>query len=283
MKQASLLITTVLVGAIAIAAPALAERKPAGGRYDPRIRTVVYKADDVVGVTATYGISTMIVFGDNEMVETITLGDSKAWQVASNNKKNVVFIKPVEEEARSNMNVITNRRIYTFDLSSNSTHDRRQQTFKIRFLYPEEQYNARLLAEAKAAVENPNLANLDVANTNTDYAYKGDEGAKPAVVFDDGVKTFFKFTGDVPAIYAVGADRRETLVNFRREKEFIVVDRVNSQWTMRNGNIVTCVFNLRSPSDNPKPSADAVAAPRKIQSGLVGRSLQQSEPLRDRL
>ena len=220
MKKASLYLSTILAGVMVCTAPALAERKPSGGRYDPRIRTVVYKSDDVVGVTATYGVSTMIVFGDNEAVETITLGDSVAWQVASNNKKNIVFNKPVEENARSNMNVVTNRRIYTFDLSSNSTRDRSQQTFKIRFLYPEEQYNAKLLAEAKAAVENPNLANLDVANTNTDYAYKGDDGAKPSVVFDDGVKTFFKFTGDVPAIYAVGADRRETLVNFRREKEF---------------------------------------------------------------
>ncbi|GGB09408.1 P-type conjugative transfer protein VirB9 [Brucella endophytica] len=278
MKKFRILLLAGIAATMAFT-PAMAERKPAGGRYDPRIRTVVYKADDVVGITATYGISTMIVFGDNEMVETITLGDSVAWQVVPNSKKNIIFIKPVEKNARSNMNVVTNRRIYSFDLSSNSSTSRSEQTFKIRFLYPEEQYNAKLLAEAKAAVESPNLSNLDVANTNTDYAYKGDDGAKPAAVFDDGVKTFFKFTGDVPAIYAVDGDRRETLVNFRREKEFIVVDRVNFQWTMRNGNVVTCVFNLRAPSDNPKPSVDAVAAPRKIQSGLGGRALAKSGPV----
>jgi type IV secretion system protein VirB9 len=43
----------------------------------------------------------------------------------------------------------------------------------------------------------------------------------------------------------VDTERNEALVNFRREGEFIVVDKVNFQWTLRNGNQQACVYNMR--------------------------------------
>ena len=49
-------------------------------------------------------------------------------------------------------------------------------------------------------------------------------------------------------------DGDETLINYRREGEFIVVDKVAAQWTLRNGDEATCVFNL---------SAAASTAPAK--------------------
>ena len=92
----SILLTTIL------SAPALAERLPKGGKHDPRIRTVVYKSDDVVKVNATFGISLLISFGKDEVIDTITLGDTVAWQVVPNKKRNPVFIKPVSKEAETN-------------------------------------------------------------------------------------------------------------------------------------------------------------------------------------
>ncbi len=66
------------------------------------------------------------------------------------------------------------------------------------------------------------------------------------MVFDDGKKTFFKFgRGTVPAIFAVQSDFSETLRNFRKEGEYIVVDGVATQYTLRDGNQWTCIFNLR--------------------------------------
>ena len=51
----------------------------------------------------------------------------------------------------------------------------------------------------------------------------------------------------MPAIFAVNADFSETLRNFRREGEYIVVDGTATQYTLRDGDQWTCIFNLRKP------------------------------------
>lgn len=256
------------VAATVAVTPALAERQPRQGNYDARIRTIIYRPDDVVRVDATYGVSLMITFGQDEVVETVSLGDSAAWGVVSNKRNNVLFLKPIAKNADTNMTVITNKRDYSFDLNVISNPGKRQTIYKVKFLYPEDEYDAKLMDQARENVANPNLSNLDVANVNTDYAYKGDDAPAPTTVFDDGVKTFFKFRGDVPAIFMVDGKRNETLVNSRREQEFIVVDGVRRQWTLRNGNEVTCLFNLRAGRPDPNPSFDGLTQPKKIRRSV---------------
>lgn len=235
----------VIVAAFMLTPLATAEEAPRSGPLDSRIRYVTYKADQVVRIDASYGASTMIVFGKDEKIETIAAGDPLAWKVEPNKQGNILFLKPVEKKANANLNVITNKREYVFLLTA-AFRNSQQQTFKIVFRYPDEDLaTGSLLAEAKERAERPNIANLDVANTNSDYAYRGSQLLKPVVAFDDGKKTFFRFDGDIPAIFTVDTNRNEALVNFRREGEFIVVDKVNFQWTLRNGNQQACVYNMR--------------------------------------
>lgn len=255
-----------LILASLVLSPTLAERLPKGGKSDARIRTVVYKSDDVVKVNATFGVSLLISFGKDELIDTITLGDTVAWQVVPNKKRNLVFIKPVSKEAETNMNIVTNKRIYTFSLTSSAFKRKQDQIYQVRFQYPEEAIDATLLAQARENVKNPNLRNLDVANTNTDYAYKGDKVLKPSVIFDDGVKTFIKFKGRIPAIYQVDANSNETLANVRRENEYMVVDGTNRQWVFRRGKEVICVYNLQADRRDPYPSADSISQPIEIKS-----------------
>ena len=93
----------------------------------------------------------------------------------------------------------------------------------------------------------PNISGVDKANVNIDYSFSGDARLKPLMVFDDGNKTFFKFDDQVPAIFAVNSDFSETLRNFRREGEYIVVDGTATQFTLRDGDQWICIFNLRKP------------------------------------
>ncbi len=115
------------------------------------------------------------------------------------------------------------------------------------FIYPEKNLNAALRKEAEQRAAWPNISGIDKANVNIDYSFSGDARLKPLMVFDDGNKTFFKFDRRVPAIFAVNADFSETLRNFRREGEYIVVDGTATQFTLRDGNQWTCIFNLRKP------------------------------------
>jgi type IV secretion system protein VirB9 len=250
---------------------AWAESNPRPVPADQRIRTVTFQKDNVVFLTGTMGISTMIVFGEDEHIATVAMGDSQSWQAVPDQSKRYLFIKPLERDAVTNMNVVTNKRIYNFVLRGAAPGSARA-VYKLRFAYPEEESDQRLLGKAKAIAANPNLARLSAhpESINDQYGYKGEAINKPVRVLDDGVKTFFQFTGDTPAIFLVKKDRSETLVNYRREGDVIVVDKVAAQWTLRNGSQTTCVFNLRAQPEPPRTNimtpVDATSTPVDVTS-----------------
>lgn len=234
----------IVIGAVSAGQGALAERAPRAVPADYRIRTVPFERDNVVMLYGTMGVSTMIVFGEDERIATVAMGDTLAWQAVPDQSKRFLFIKPLDRDAATNMNVVTNKRIYNFVLKPGALSGEKA-VYKLRFTYPDEEASARLINQAKDMAAYPNLKGLRWQDMNLDYVYKGREITKPANVFDDGVKTFFFFEGDVPAIFQVNSDMTETLVNYRREGKWIVVDKVAGQWTLRHGDEATCVFNLR--------------------------------------
>lgn len=254
---------------IGSAMPALAEALPRPGRLDSRVRDVAYNRDNVTAIDATYGTSTMIQLQADEKIETLALGDSLAWKVEPNRKGDIIFIKPVDRNAQSNLNVVTDKRIYSFLLRSN-THPPSQQIYAVRFRFPDDEADAKLLAVARERAAFPNLKGLNVANANSDYGYKGASGNKPVAVFDDGTKTWFRFEGEVPAIYIVDAERNESLVNFRSEGPFVVVDKVAAQWTLRNGQDSTCLFNRRLTNIH-EPTGLEPYAPQRVGLSATSR------------
>ncbi|NSY51404.1 TrbG/VirB9 family P-type conjugative transfer protein [Agrobacterium tumefaciens] len=249
---------------------AFAAQQPRPGTLDSRVTSVVYQPNNVVKVSATYGISTMIIFDEDEKFETISLGDTDSWQVAPSEKGNILFVKPIAKGVSTNMNVVTSKRIYFLELNDYAPTDDRK-VFGIRFVYPEKDLNASLRKEAEFRAANPNISNIDKANVNIDYSFSGDSALKPSMVFDDGKKTFFKFKGRVPAIFAVQSDFSETLRNFRKEGEYIVVDGTATQYTLRDGNQWTCIFNLRKP-DFATPDPDIMAPQRDLDASKRRRS-----------
>lgn len=247
--------------------PALAAQMPKRGTLDARVTTVTYQEDNVVQVSATYGISTMIIFDEEESFETISLGDTESWQVVPAEKGNILFVKPIARNVATNMNVVTDKRVYYLELLDHPA-EARHEVFGIRFHYPKKTLTADLRREAERRAAWPNISKINKANLNIDYSFSGDERLKPYMLFDDGTKTFFKFDGRAPAIFAVKSDYSETLLNFRREGEYIVVDGTATQFTLRDGNQWICIFNLRKPdfgAADPAmsgPVADLQAVPR---------------------
>lgn len=232
-----------------------AEVSPKRGSADPRVRMVSYNPSNVVAIDATYGVSTMVVLGDKEKIETVAVGDSVSWKIEPNKKGNIIFLKPVEPKTSTNMNIVSDKHVYTFILRAHpeSVGD---QTYMIKFRYPDEDADARLLAEAQRLVSKPNRAAFKRENTNTDYHFRGDDELKPLNAFDDGVKTWFRFEGDLPAIFIVEDGKREILANYRREGDYIVVDKIAKQWMLRRGDYATCLFNLnrRAAPDTDQPT-----------------------------
>lgn len=253
-----------------LATAAHAAQTPAPGGLDARVTTVTYQPNNVVRVYATYGISTMIIFDEEEKFETLSLGDTDSWQVVPSEKGNILFVKPVAKNVVTNMNIVTTKRIYYLELHDFAP-EAGKKVFGIRFLYPEKNLNAKLREEAEFRAANPNMSGIDKANINIDYSFSGAPALKPSVIFDDGTKTFMKFTGRVPAIFAVNADFSETLRNFRKEGEYFVIDGVAPQYTLRDGNEWTCIFNLRQP-DFGAPDPDILGPKEDLSATKRWRS-----------
>ena len=274
MRRMAAISLLVVLGPLA----AHAELVARPGRLDPRIRSLPYSAEQVFLVTGTYGLVTTILFGADEDITQVVAGDTVSWQILTSADRRSLTLKPMEKDAATNLSVVTTKRTYSFDLRVNDTKAMQNQTFKLRFTYPEDaglKGTAELWKQAQDAQRNPNIKNIRRDKVNYDYGFKGSDGAKPLWVFDDGLKTFMKFTGDIPAIFIVDGRRRESLVNYRREADYIVIDKVSRQWTLRFGTEAeTCLFNLRTtPADIPAPIEGAVS-PKRIGSGT---SNQQSQ------
>ena len=93
---------------------------------------------------------------------------------------------------------------------------------------------------------------------NTNYSIAEGAGSAdivPALVFDDGRFTYFRFPGnrEVPAVFHVLGDGSETLVNARMEDDLLVVDRVSRRLMLRAGSAVVGVWNEAFDLDGVPP------------------------------
>lgn len=221
-----------ICAALAFAAPAAAQGvlpHPVAGDY--RIRSVAYDADRVVNLAVLLGYQAMITFAPGERIENVSIGDSVSWQITPSRDAAALFLKPVHTLQSTNMIVVTNLRHYAFELSALPAGARYERfaTYTLRFDYPR--------AETQESAPPDPLTSLQ--NLNFNYAPTGAERLYPARVFDDGRSTYFQFAEnvDLPAIYVIGDDGREELVNTQMRGLYLVTDRVASAYVLRYGRL----------------------------------------------
>lgn len=248
------------------------------GRIDPRIRTFVYDEGQVYVINAAYGIETHITLGKDEVIEHASAGDTAAWHVVP--IKNHIFIMPKLFNADTNLVVLTNIHRYNFELRAKRTQSIRDKdlTFAVSFEYPEKELRESLrrsLAESKQAEKVQFAADQVISpeetgpwQWNMNYTRKGDKSLAPTQVFDDGKHTYFQFPKemDTPAIFQVGDDKNESLVNYHAKGKYIVVHRIAKQFVLRHGKQATCIFN-KSYKDMIEPTKVPENAGGEVQHG----------------
>lgn len=215
---------------------------------ESRIRTYVYNPDEVFSFTGHYRYQSSIEFASDETIKSVLVGDSVGWSL--NPSGNRLILKPIEQEATTNMTVLTDKRIYLFELHAEEADDIRDEdlVFIARFVYPDgdgDEASFRNFASDDA----PNI-DLEPEKYNFNYTLTGSALISPLMVFDDGEFTFLKFrnkNAEVPAIFAVDKNGNESLINYRVSGEYIVIERVGKQFTLRNGDDVACLFNETDP------------------------------------
>ena len=204
---------------------------------DNRVKTFTYSENQVYKLVAYYGYQTDVQLGSDEELKTISAGDSAGFQITPADGGHHIFIKPMARGARTNLSVITSKRIYVFDLSARSVVDTDSITYFVRFQYPQAGWRG-----ANRAHPGKSPAEL-----HFDYAISGTKALQPVRVFDDGQFTFFQFDEerDLPAIFVVGGDGKESLINYRMEDGYVVVERIGDFYTLRSGKQTATVINQR--------------------------------------
>lgn len=227
---------------------------------DSRIKTLVFNPNEVFTVTTHYGYQSNIEFGPKETIDTISVGDRIGWQITPAGRR--LFIRAQEENAHTNMTVVTNLRAYQFDLRSSAADavfGSEELTYVVRFFYPEDAaagltpppapISARpnlpapvAAAPLAAPAPTPVAAPAPVASLpkpvavasppevpsptpifNYRYTYSGASNVAPVKIFDDGKSTFFKFNGNADPKISVLTAKGETLkVDTRRTSDGLI-------------------------------------------------------------
>jgi type IV secretion system protein VirB9 len=124
------LLATALLGVSALAQPIVT---------DSRIKTFVFNENEVFNITTHYGYQANVEFGGKEEIETVSVGDRVAWQIVPAGRR--LFIRAMEENAHTNMTIVTSKRAYQFDLrssASDAVYGSEELTYVVRFFYPED-------------------------------------------------------------------------------------------------------------------------------------------------
>lgn len=230
------------------ATPGLAEQVPAPLPADARIKQFVYNENTVYRLDMHTNFISTVQFGKDEIVESIQVGDSASWQIIRLKRGDVISIKPLNDDAITNMTVYTDRRVYTFELRAHrgDSGHRQNHSFRTTFKYP------------TAVIAEFGNTGTSKRGRNFDYYVAGKAGFAPVEVFDNGKQTFFTFPedGPLPGVFRVGQAGREYLINSRTSKNQIIVDGVFKQWTVRIGQEAICVTKGVSGNARAKPTSE---------------------------
>ena len=223
-----------------VAMPAHAE----GARTsDDRLVQHPYSDSEVVRIDGKAGIQAAIAFGDGEAIENVAVGDSQSWQITPNKRADLLFVKPLEATARTNMTVVTNRHTYFFDLVASP---KAKPLYMLRFTYKDEPVAAPTPGEALAALTpaeqalatgDPVAAPADPAILNFAWKRTGSDKLMPARVYDDGDATYLLWPekASVPAILIENEKGEEGPVNYAVRGSTIVISDVPKKIILRSG------------------------------------------------
>ncbi|WP_217577443.1 TrbG/VirB9 family P-type conjugative transfer protein [Mesorhizobium sp. GbtcB19] len=207
---------------------------PAQLGTDPRIKRYVYNENTVYKLDLYLKSVNALQFSDSEEVQSILIGDSASWEVVKLKSGNVVSIKPIVASVTTNMTIYTNRHVYTFELHSLGdiqAGSGETPLFRSIFTYPGD---VKPKPPRRTAPQRP---------VDSNYLASGDAEFRPRWVQDDGLQTSFFLPEGAPrpAIFKVGPDRKEQLINSRTQGDRIVVDGTSDYWVLRIGDQAVCV------------------------------------------
>lgn len=220
---------------------------------NPHIKLINYNQNNIHTYVGFYGYQSSIIFENDEIIDTVSMGVSTGWQLSPSGNR--LFIKPIEDNAETNATIITNKRVYHFKFYAREAKniDDPEIAYEVRFQYPEKDLiiiNNNTNSD-DALINDSEIPDIETAtNLNFDYTLSGSDYIKPIKVFDDGRFTYLQFSNsnaELPAIFLVDSEGYEALINFRVRGDYVIIERVASKFTLRNGPDTVCLNNKEIP------------------------------------
>ncbi|MGC9271259.1 TrbG/VirB9 family P-type conjugative transfer protein [Acidiphilium sp.] len=279
--------STALLGgailALAVVTPALAVEYPQPGPLDSRVRYVTYEKGNVTDIWTTVGAVVTVEFPVGTKIIGVAASDTKFLQTQP--LENYLFFKPTAILSPSPVTVITQTpsgrpRHYfcQFQTVSGAAGIGANIDYAVIFRYPHQKYEAELAkqrAAEKEAVRNAARSRLqermDVLNAQTvnkwngprnyDYTARGDRALAPALVYDTGYSTVFRFPGNerIPSIYEAQPDGKEASVNMSVHGDTVVVPGTAPKWWLRDGHEVLDIYDVAYNPIGRKPGTHTIS------------------------
>lgn len=139
----------------------------------------------------------MVELAPGDIIQTIGVADSIAWQVSAGKRGDFFFIKNVSATEMTNMTVVTASRVYNFELAPSGGYGT-LSPYHLRVVYPAKRQDTVIV------VMDPTFI----------YSISGSKIIRPTSVIQEGMRTIVEWDKDtpLPGIFAV-ENGEESLVN----------------------------------------------------------------------
>ena len=227
------------------AANTAAKVEPSQDGYVNAIQVYPYSEGALYQLYAAPEQVSDVALQKGEKIVAVSAGDTLRWVVGDtvsgtgNDARAHVLVKPTKDDLKTNLVIITDRRTYHLELTSNP------ETYmaSVSWRYPQGELIAlqRRNETAEKAAELVADTGLRVDSLQFRYKVTGDDPPwRPVRVFDDTKKVYIQFParldqGEAPPLFVVGPDGRSQLVNYRVKGRYYVVDRMFAAAELRLG------------------------------------------------
>lgn len=203
----------------------------------PDFEQIAYNAHQQPVIKTKPTVQTVLSLEPGEHFTNVSCGDPSKWSYSAassgsgDKQQTHILIEPLFPETSTTLTIATDRRLYTLGLVSENNGDSMRH---VGFWYPE-----NMMAAWNSAKENQQehtTSEIDFNQAN--FKYRINSGWKPPSwkpqrVFDNGKKTFIEFPDnitnrDLPLLFTV-ENSQKTLVNYRVQGHYFVVDRIFKQ------------------------------------------------------
>jgi type IV secretion system protein VirB9 len=230
---------------------AFAERPFEPVAIDSRIKTFIYSQNEIYDLKFKIGYNSIIEFSKDEAIDSISFGDPYPWKIQPLGTR--LFVKPIEPGVKTNMTVITNKRVYLFEVESDlpTKVDSSDVVHVVRFFYPTSSFdkidsNQSGVGLKQILQEKATTGNVDGININ--YSFSGKTNLlTPLEVFDDQKRTYIKLKKEVDykklKIFSAKNKIQKTALQFKRTGDFLIVNGVHSSLIFEHEKERVVIYN----------------------------------------